>query len=106
LWADDCNGTRLGADGLGDRGVRAESVGIKAAEQLVNAVSIGNAIDSHLGDMIIPYLAVATGESRIGIADVTSHLTTNLWTIKQILDTTIQLDGEIGKPGILKVLGQ
>ncbi len=106
LWADDGNGTRLGADSLGDRGVRAESVGMKAAEQLVNEVSRGNAIDSHLGDMIIPYLAVATGDSKIGISDVSSHLTTNMWTIEQILGTAIQLEGEIGKPGILKVLGQ
>jgi len=79
---------------------------MKAAEQLVNEVSRGNAIDSHLGDMIIPYLAVATGESRIGISDVSSHLTTNMWTIEQILGTSIQLEGEIGKPGILKVQGQ
>ncbi len=106
LWADGSNGTRVGADRLGERGERAERVGMKAAEQLVNEVSIGRAIDSHLGDMIVPYLAVAKGESKIGISDVTSHLTTNLWTIDQVLDTTMQLEGNIGEPGILKVSGK
>ena len=106
LWADGSNGTRLGADGLGERGERAERVGTKAAEQLVNEVSMGKAIDSHLGDMIVPYLAIADGESSIGISEVTSHLSTNLWTIKQILDTTMQLEGNIGESGILKVSGK
>ena len=92
LWADDANGTRLGADSLGDRGVRAEEVGIKAAKQLVREFSTGKAIDSHLCDMIVPYLAVASGKSRIGISEITSHLTTNLWTLKQILETEMNLD--------------
>jgi len=105
LWADDVNGTRLGADSLGDRGVRAEEVGIKAAKQLVNEISTGKAIDSHLADMIVPYLAVAKGKSTIGISEVTSHLTTNLWTIEKILGTSIQLEGNIGEPGLLKIIG-
>ena len=96
----------MGADGLGERGERAERVGTKAAEQLVNEVSMGKAIDSHLGDMIVPYLAIAHGESSIGISEVTSHLSTNLWTIEQILDTTMQLEGNIGESGILKVSGK
>ena len=105
LWADDDNGTRLGADSLGDRGVRAEEVGAKAAKQLVSEISVGKAIDSHLADMIVPYLAVAKGESKIGISQVTSHLTTNLWTIEQILDTPMNLEGNIGGSGLLKVTG-
>ncbi|TFG27688.1 RNA 3'-terminal phosphate cyclase [Candidatus Thorarchaeota archaeon] len=105
LWADDVNGTRLGADSLGDRGVRAEEVGTKAAKQLVREISSGKAIDSHLCDMIVPYLAVAKGNSTIGISEVTSHLTTNLWTIGKTLGTPIHLEGDIGESGLLKVTG-
>jgi len=105
LWADDVNGTRVGADSLGDRGVRAEEVGTKAAKQLVSEISTGKAIDSHLADMIVPYLAVAKGESKIGISQVTSHLTTNLWTIERILGTPMNLEGNIGESGLLKVTG-
>ena len=67
---------------------------------------MGKAIDSHLGDMIVPYLAIADGESSIGISEVTSHLSTNLWTIEQILDNTMHLEGNIGESGILKVSGR
>ncbi|MFW9843799.1 MAG: RNA 3'-terminal phosphate cyclase [Candidatus Thorarchaeota archaeon] len=105
LWAEDKKGTRLGADRLGERGVRAENVGMKAAEQLVVEISRGMAIDSHLADMIVPYLAIAEGESRIGISEITSHLTTNLWTIEQILGTTIQLEGVVGESGVLTITG-
>jgi len=105
LWADDVNGTRLGTDSLGDRGVRAEEVGFKAAKKLVSEISAGRAIDSHLCDMIVPYLAIAKGDSIIGISEVTSHLTTNLWTIEKILGTPIQLEGSIGESGLLRVTG-
>jgi len=105
LWAEDRNRTRIGADRLGERGERAEKVGERAAEYLVNAVSTGRAIDPHLADMIVPYLAVAKGESRIGISEVTSHLITNLWTIEQILGTSMNLEGTIGELGLLKITG-
>jgi len=55
--------------------------------------------------MIVPYLAIAKGDSTIGISEVTSHLTTNLWTIEKILGTPIQLEGNIGESGLLKVTG-
>jgi RNA 3'-phosphate cyclase len=103
LWADSNNGARLGTDRLGEKGVRAEVVGTKAAEQLILEVSRGRAIDSHLADMIVPYLAVAKGESTIGIAEITSHLATNLWTIEQILGTSSNLEGKIGESGLLKI---
>ncbi len=105
IWAEGTKGSRLGADSLGDRGVPAEQVGRRAGEQLVKEIRTGMAIDSHLGDMIVPYLAIAAGESSIGISEITSHLVTNLWTTKQILGTTFNLEGEIGQPGILRIGG-
>jgi RNA 3'-terminal phosphate cyclase (ATP) len=72
---------------------------------LIYEISRGKAIDSHLADMIVPYLAVAKGESKIGISEITSHLTTNLWTIEQILGTPMNLEGTIGEPGLLKIAG-
>ena len=105
IWADGTNGTRLGSDRLGERGERAESVGSKAAERLVKEIRTGMTIDSHLCDMIVPYLAIASGESKIGITEITSHLVTNLWTTEQILGTSFELEGKIGQPGILSIRG-
>jgi len=106
VWADGTKGSRLGADSLGDKGVSAEIVGRRAAEQLVREINSGMAVDSHLCDMIVPYLAIATGESKIGITEITSHLNTNLWTIRQILGTSFDLEGESGQSGVLSIRGK
>jgi RNA 3'-phosphate cyclase len=103
LWAENEDGIRIGSDSLGERGVRAEEVGRRAANLLIREVSAGKAIDSHLADMIIPYLAIATEGSTIGVSEVTSHLTTNLWTIEKILGTELHLEGTLGKSGLLQI---
>ncbi|MHA1577225.1 MAG: RNA 3'-terminal phosphate cyclase [Candidatus Thorarchaeota archaeon] len=105
LWAESDTGLRIGADNLGSRGKRAEDVGKEAAEHLISELSSGMAIDSHLCDMLVPYLAIANGSSRIGITKVTSHLVTNVAIAKQIMEIEITLKGDVGKPGILSVRG-
>jgi RNA 3'-phosphate cyclase len=105
IWAESDKGVKVGADSLGDRGKSAESVGSDAASQLVSELSAGMAIDSHLCDMLIPYLAVASGTSKIGVTSVTSHLTTNIWAVKKILGTRIELQGKMGEPGTIVVKG-
>ena len=105
VWAESEHGIRMGTDALGERGKSAESVGNEAAAQLVAEVSSGMAIDSHLCDMLIPYLAIASGNSRIGVAKVTSHLATNIWAVERVLGAEIELDGKIGEPGTVLVRG-
>ncbi len=105
IWAESEDGVRVGADSLGDRGKSAESVGNEAASQLVSECSTGMAVDSHLCDMLIPYLAVASEDSKIGVTKITSHLTTNIWAVEHILGTKIELQGEFGEPGTVSVEG-
>lgn len=105
LWAESDKGIRLGSDNLGARGKRAEVVGNEVAEKLVTVLTTGKAIDSHLCDMLVPYLALADGESKIGITEVTSHLITNIWVAERILGVKMDLEGDIGKTGMLSVNG-
>lgn len=105
LWAESNTGLRLGATSLGARGKRAEVVGEEAAENLITELTTGKAIDSHLCDMLVPYLALADGESKIGITEVTSHLVTNIWVAEKILGVKMNLEGAIGKTGMLSVSG-
>jgi RNA 3'-phosphate cyclase len=106
IWAESEHGLRVGADSLGERGKSAERVGGDAASQLVNEVSTGMAIDSHLCDMLLPYLSLAEGNSKIGVTKVTSHLTTNVWAVEQILGTHIKVQGNIGEPGTVSIRGK
>jgi RNA 3'-terminal phosphate cyclase len=55
--------------------------------------------------MLIPYLAIANGSSKIGVTQITSHLTTNIWAVEQILGVRIELHGKIGEPGTILVEG-
>lgn len=105
LWAESDVGMRVGTDSLGARGKRAEAVGAEAASQLIKELSTKNAIDSHLCDMLIPYLALGEGESCLGVTEVTSHLTTNIWVANRILGVEIDLQGEVGEPGLVRIKG-
>lgn len=105
LWAESKEGVRIGADSLGKKGLPAEKVGANVANYLSEELSTGMAIDSHLSDMLVPYLVIATGKSKIGISKVTSHLKTNIWVAKRVLGANISLEEPIGTPGILSVLG-
>jgi RNA 3'-phosphate cyclase len=106
LWARSESGAVIGSDWLGERGTRAEMVGGKAAVHLINEISTGMAVDSHLCDMIVPYLAIAQGVSEVGVTEITSHLMTNIWTIEKVLGTRVELEGTLGEPGLLRVYGQ
>jgi RNA 3'-phosphate cyclase len=95
LWAL-AKHTVLGANALGARGKRAEEVGTEAAAALLRQIESGAALDARMGDQILPFLAVAEGESAISVPAVTNHLRTNLWVIDQFLplETHIREEGK------------
>ncbi len=105
LWARSEAGAIIGADALGKRGKRAENVGTEAATKLLNELSSQKAIDMHSGDMLVPYLTMASGTSHIGITQITTHLETNIWITKKFFDTEISLTGKTGQPGEMVVDG-
>jgi RNA 3'-terminal phosphate cyclase (ATP) len=83
LWAEFTNSV-MGSSSLGKRGKRAEKVGEEAAALLCNEISSGAVVDSHLGDQLIPYIALAKGNSSI-VCKLTSHTKTNIYTTEKIL---------------------
>ena len=93
LWALAKN-TVLGANALGARGKKAEAVGEEAAAALIRQLSCGAALDEWMGDQILPFVAVAGGESTISIARITDHLRTNLWVINHFLPLETQIKEE------------
>jgi RNA 3'-phosphate cyclase len=105
VWAESDEGAILGSDALGERRKRAEEVGSEAAGRLLEELSTGRALDSHLCDMLVPYLAAAKGTSIVGVTEVTSHLETNIWVAQKILGVETTLEGARGMPGKLFVNG-
>ncbi len=105
LWAETEGGAVLGASSLGERGVPAEQVGREAARSLVRQLQTGCAVDRHLTDQLIPYLALAEGASEFTSAELTSHTLTNIALVEQILGVKFEVQGERGRPGRIRVEG-
>jgi len=103
LWADTQN-TRLGSDSIGARDKRAEDVGIEAATRLANDLLTGASLDTHMSDMIVPYLLLARGSSEVTCSSLTLHAYTIIEISKKLVEgVVIEYDGSLNKPFKLRV---
>jgi len=58
-----------------------------------------------MGDMIIPYMAVADGRSEISVSQITMHTLTNIHVAEKILKVKFQVNGNVGLAGSISVNG-
>jgi len=85
LWAKTSTGALLGGDAIGELGKPSEVVGREAAENFLREVESKATVDVHLADMLVPYVALAQGESVYLSRVITEHLDTNIWLAQEIL---------------------
>jgi RNA 3'-terminal phosphate cyclase (ATP) len=83
-----------GASFLGERGLPAEKVGKRAAEELIMELKSKETVDMHLADQLIPYLALAGGSYTV--REISLHARTNIWTAGHFLDAKIEVKEEKG----------
>ncbi len=53
----------------------------------------GAAVDDHLGDQLVPFLALAGTSSSLACPTRSSHLETVVWVTEQFLPSQIRLTG-------------
>ncbi len=94
LW-----GPGAGFNTLGARGKPAEQVADEAADAYLTFRRRQAAVDPHLADQIVLYLAQAQGPSTMVTSEITSHLLTNLWVIEQFLGPIFEVKGTWGSGG-------
>ena len=92
-------GPRAGFSALGARGKPAEQVADEAVDAYLIFRLRRAAVDPHLADQIVLYLAQARGPSVLATSEITSHLLTNLWVIEQFLGPRLWGEGEPGRAG-------
>ncbi|MEJ2695728.1 MAG: RNA 3'-terminal phosphate cyclase [Candidatus Sulfobium sp.] len=92
-----------GFSALGQIGKKAETVGQEAAGELIGYYLTTACLDPHLADQIIPYLAVAEGESSFTASRISNHLLTNLWITEKFAGIKYTVHGEKEKPGKVSV---
>ncbi len=95
--------TILGADSIGERGKPAEKVGEEAGILLKNAMDSGACLDMHAADQILPFMALANGESKVTVEKITNHCLTNMRVIEKFLPVRFEVKGERGKSGVIEV---
>ncbi len=88
-----------GFSGLGAVGKRAEQVADEACGELMSHLHAEGALDPHLADQIIPYLAFSPEASEFTTSRISRHLLTNIWVVKQFLDVDIRIEGDEGESG-------
>jgi RNA 3'-terminal phosphate cyclase (ATP) len=74
---------RAGFTALGRRGLRAEAVADAAVDEFLAWRAGGAAVDAHLADQLVPFLAMAPGPSRLTVPELTPHLHTVAWVVEQ-----------------------
>ena len=85
LVAEYENG-RLGANVLTSRNHPAKQAGIDVAHDLLKIMESGSTMDVHTADQLLPYLAMAEGNSAFSVSRISRHLLSQMDTLETFLD--------------------
>jgi len=85
VLAAEYDHTVLGESALGQRGVKAETLGEDCAADLIETMNSGATVDGHTLDQLVPYAAVAEGSSVMTTDGMTEHAETNMWVVERFL---------------------
>jgi len=91
VFADLSDGSRLGSDRAGAPGRRSEAIGKYVARQLLEEMKAGATLDRYASDQIIPFAALASGETRFRIPRVTEHVESSAWLCREILGAEVNV---------------
>ena len=99
------NGSVIESDALGEKSLSAVKVGELVAKKFLEEFSSQSPVDSHLGDQLLPFLAVANGTSEIIVTKLTQHMLSSIKVIEAFLPAKIQVIGELGEKATIVVQG-
>jgi RNA 3'-terminal phosphate cyclase (ATP) len=94
---------RAGFTGLGRRRLPAEAVADGAVDAFLAWRASGAAIDAHLADQLVPFLAMAPSPSRLTCPALSSHVRTVAWVVEQFLPARVKLSD--GVPSTIEIDG-
>jgi len=79
---------RVGGDALGEKGKRSEQVAKEAAEDLLEDIGTGAALDRYMADQVVPFLAQTGG--AVFVPSVTDHLDAAIDVTERFLDVSFE----------------
>lgn len=92
--------------GLGERGKPAESVADDAAGEALRFRTAKAPVDPHSADQLLLPLVFSPDASEYRTSEITRHLTTNIATVGRFVDRGVQLDGDEGRPGTVRIAAE
>ena len=96
-WTDE--NYALGVDKLGEKGVPAEKIGEDAAMTLLEELRAEAPVDSHLGDQLVIWTALANGVSEYEVTRITNHTVTSVEICRKLTGAEFKVEGNVGERG-------
>ncbi|OYT31211.1 RNA 3'-phosphate cyclase [Candidatus Woesearchaeota archaeon ex4484_78] len=93
-FSEDSEGIVLGSDSLGEQSIKAETVGERAALNLVKNIREG-VVDELLADQLTPLIGLVGGALKT--SKITNHTRTNVYVTNLFLNNTLQIENNIVK---------
>lgn len=100
LWV-----TQGGFSSLGRKGLPADEVSAVAVHDLLAFLQSKTDCDVHLTDQLLLPMALAHGTSTFTAQQISQHTLTNAALLRQWLDCTITIRGDLNQPGQIDVSG-
>ncbi len=97
--------SQAGFSTLGRRGWPADKVAEAAVADLAAFLDNGAAVDKYLADQLLIPMSLAQGRSTLTTNHLTQHTLTNSSLLRQWLDVSIQINGELGQTAEIVVEG-
>lgn len=94
VFADCEESVRIGADQAGAPRRRSENIGRYVARQLLADLDTEATVDRFTADQVIPFAALAKGESRFVIPSITEHVQTSAWLAELILGARVKIENQ------------
>lgn len=88
IWT---KGKIMGADGLGEKGKRAEDIGKEVSKKLIEEIKSGADIDERSVDQLLPYFALMDDEISFKCRELSKHAETEMWLIKKFLNVDFEV---------------
>jgi len=92
LVAKTSTGCIVGGSALGAPRVSAEVTGIKAAEELLEAVECGGCVDKYIQDQMIIFMALAAGSSTLVTGPITLHTETAIHIAEKLTNAKFKIE--------------
>jgi len=95
VFADRGSHIRLGADRAGAPRRPAEAIGRTVADMLVAELDADSTVDRFAADQLIPFAAIAGGETRVRVLESSDHVDSGAWLAELFLDAEVTVDGNL-----------